>query len=279
MKIKRNQAVLFILLALAALLLAACGGGATATAEATLESGAEAGTDSGAEAEADTSVEAPATGSGLCANPYYPVIEGVSHNYHGVSTDSEFTFTSTISGVREDGFTLTSEFDGVTVTQEWACTAEGLMALTYGGGAAAAVSVTGSEATYETSDVTGVTLPTSIAAGDAWSQTFVISGTQTIPGMEQAATVAGSASTSYAALGEESVDTEAGTFTAMKVAVTHVLDLTVTVNGISTASQFTSTGHTWYVAGIGWVKSVDNAEIAGVAIESAIELTAYSIPE
>ena len=135
MKIKGTQGVLFAMLVLAALLLAACGG-AEPTAEAELDTEAEL--DAGAEAEAEAPAEAEA--SGPCANPYYPVQEGLSHSYLGISTDSEFTFTTTITAVRADSFTLISEFDGVTVTQEWACTEDGLMALTYGGGAAAAAS-------------------------------------------------------------------------------------------------------------------------------------------
>jgi hypothetical protein len=261
----------------ALLFVAGCGGSPEATAEAEAEAGVEAG---GASAEGEATAVAEAGVSGLCANTYYPVLEGASHSYVAAGgPGGDFAFTITVSAVREDGFTLTTESDGVTVTQEWACTEEGLVALTYGGGAAGAISVSGSEATYETSDVTGVTLPASIAVGDTWSQTFNITGTQTIPGMEEAATVDGSASASYEAIGEESVETEAGTFTALKVAVTNIIDLTVNVSGISSASLFTSTGHIWYVAGIGWVKSVDSVEIAGGAFETSIELSAYSLPE
>src|SRR5215216_4457543 len=49
----------------------------------------------------------PVAGEGLCANAYYPV--------------------------REGAFTLTSQFEGVTRTQEWACKPVGLVALQLGG--------------------------------------------------------------------------------------------------------------------------------------------------
>jgi hypothetical protein len=269
MKINNLKFTLLRLGALIALLfVAACGGGVDATMEA----------DAGAEAEGDTSPGAEA--SGLCANSYYPVVEGANHSYVGTGgPDGDFAFTTMVSAVREDGFTLTSEFDEGTVTQEWSCTEEGLKALSYGGGTASAVSLAGVEATFETSDVTGLTIPASIANGDTWEQTFTVTGTQTMPGMEEAATLVGTASTSYAAIGEEAVETPAGTFSAMKVAVTHTIDLTLSISGISSASLFTSTGHVWYVAGIGWVKSVDSVEIAGGAYETSIELTAYSLPE
>ena len=67
----------------------------------------------------------------LCANPLAPVKLGSAWTY-SASGDafSTFTFTSTITDVRLDGFTLTSKLDdGTVLEQDWACKPEGLVAL------------------------------------------------------------------------------------------------------------------------------------------------------
>jgi len=81
--------------------------------------------------------------SGLCSNPLYPVKVGTTWTYQSTgSVEGDYGFTDTITDVREDGFTLTSQFSELTRTQEWACNPEGLTSLTVGGGAAAGISTT-----------------------------------------------------------------------------------------------------------------------------------------
>src|SRR6266508_5721324 len=78
----------------------------------------------------------PVAGSGQCANAYYPVREGATWTYASTGSPAgNYGFTDTISSVRDDGFTLTSQFGELTRTQEWACKPEGLVALQLGGGA------------------------------------------------------------------------------------------------------------------------------------------------
>src|SRR5688500_702287 len=58
----------------------------------------------------------PVAGEGLCANAYYPVREGATWSYKSTSGPTgDFSFTDTITSVREDGFTLTTQFDDVKI--------------------------------------------------------------------------------------------------------------------------------------------------------------------
>src|SRR5262245_18320786 len=75
----------------------------------------------------------PAPRAGLCANAYYPVREGSTWSYKSMGGPTgEYSFTDTITAVRADGFTLSSQFGSLTRTQEWACKPEGLVALQLG---------------------------------------------------------------------------------------------------------------------------------------------------
>src|SRR3990172_5393443 len=98
---------------------------------------------------------------GLCANPLFPVKVGATWTYSNSSGPAgTFSFTDTITDIRADGFTLTSQFTDLTRTQEWACNPDGLLALTLGSaGSAAGLSTPGMNTEFTTSNVTGVTIP------------------------------------------------------------------------------------------------------------------------
>ena len=267
-----------LLTTLTMLLLAACGGsggGETPTeALASPTEAASAATES-SEGEAADSLGGE---EGLCVNRYYPVALGVSHTYTGTGgPEGAYSFTTTITEVRPDGFTLTTEFEGLTLTHQWACTEEGLQPLEYGGGAAATLSTGGSEAQFTTSDVSGVLLPVSISVGDTWGQTFQVAGTQTIPGAGTAAS-SGTVTYTFEALGEESISTPAGDLTALAIATSTTLDFQIDLEGISTPLLFESTGTTYYAEGIGWIGGSDHAEVFGIATDTMIDLTAYTLP-
>ena len=107
----------------------------------------------------------PSVEAGPCVNPYYPVREGSTWTYKGVSSLApSYAFTDTITSVRSDGYTLTSQFDQLTRTQEWACTPEGLVALQMGGG----LNTSGMNLKVETQNASGVTYPVEMNAGDNW---------------------------------------------------------------------------------------------------------------
>jgi hypothetical protein len=266
-----------------AFLLAACGGAAptpdggdpaapgsdapAATAEPTLEPTAEP-------------TAGPATGTGVCAHQFYPVVLGATHTYTASSaTFGSTTFTDTITDVRADGFTLTSEFDGLTRTQEWECTAEGISALQFsGGGAAAGITASGVNGTFETTNATGVSLPANVALGDTWQQSFDITGQMSMAeGMS--ASAVGSASYDFTAVAVEEVQTSAGTFSALRVEGVLTLTLQVDFEGMQVPLTLTSESTSWFAEGIGWVKSEDTTTVAGSeSFESTVDMESYAIP-
>jgi hypothetical protein len=212
-------------------------------------------------------------GTGPCANPYYPVREGATWNYQGTSSLTEpYTFTDSISSVRADGFTLTSEFDELTRTQEWACTPDGIVALQLGGGLTTAQT----SLTVETQSASGVTYPAEVDAGDTWSHSIEFTGTMDIAGNPGDAE--GSTRSDFTALGVESVSVPAGTFEAMKVEIQTTFEATVTFQGVSVPVTFTTTTLSWYAEGVGWVKSDSSGDFMGQAYTDTIELQSYSLP-
>jgi hypothetical protein len=211
--------------------------------------------------------------AGPCANPYYPVREGATWNYQGTSSLTEpYTFTDTITSVRADGFTLTTEFEGLTRTQEWACKPEGILAIEMGGGLTTAQT----NLTVKTQSASGVTFPAEINAGDTWSHSIQFTGTMDIAGNSGEAER--TTQSDFTALGVESVTVPAGTFEAMKVQVQTTFDATVTFQGVSVPVTFITTTMSWYAQDVGWVKSDSSGDFMGQAYTDTIELQSYNLP-
>ncbi len=220
----------------------------------------------------------PASGGEGCAHVYFPVANGASWTY---ASNNEvvglYSFTDTITEVRSYGFTVTGEFEGLVKTMEWACDPEGLIALQFGGGAAASVTTSSGSLQLETTEVTGVTLPWEITPGMTWSQTFVISGDATLA-PDMIGTAEGSIEQGWEAIGMESITIPAGTFDALKVDQTTYFNYVVTVSDITVPIVFEVTGSVWFAPGVGWIKSTGTGEMMGESFSDALELTGYSVP-
>jgi hypothetical protein len=273
MKTGSKQKTLSALLLVFALLLAACGG-AAAEGEASGEVLVE-------EPEVEEALEPEIELGGLCANQYFPVLLNATWDYKGTGEEiGDYTSTDTITEVREDGYTLTSQFEGLTRTQEWACTPEGLSALEYesGSGSSAGLSTAGMTAEFDTTNVEGISLPKVINAGDTWQQSFEITGTINMAeGMSAGAS--GTVLYDFEAMGMETVTVPAGTFEAMKLQIHITFNMVVDVQGMSLPIAFESDTSTWYAPGVGWVKSDESTSLdGGDAFVSGIELQAYAIP-
>lgn len=214
----------------------------------------------------------PVTGAGLCANAYYPVREGSTWNYTDSGSAGSVDYTDTITSIRNDGFTLTTQFDNLTRTQEWSCTPEGLVALQLGGG----LTTQSSGLVIETQSASGVTLPVEIHAGDMWNHSIEFTGTMDMAGTP--AEAVGTATSDFTAIGTESVTTPAGTFDAMKLQVETVLDYKVTFQGMEVPVIFNSSTTSWYVEGVGWVKSDGSGSFQGVTFSDQVILQWYNIP-
>jgi len=219
----------------------------------------------------------PVAGEGLCANAYYPVREGATWSYKSKGSPAgDYSYTDTITSVHEDGFTLTSQFEGVTRTQEWACKPEGLVALQLGGPSAAALNTQNMQLNLMVNNVSGVTFPNEITTGDQWQHTLDFEGKLDIAGTSAEAT--GSAQTNFSALGTESVTVPAGTFDAMKIQVDSTININATFQGISMPVAFSGKYTFWFAQGVGAVKASGTGEIAGTSFTETIELQSYNIP-
>jgi hypothetical protein len=267
-----SRKALLPILFVAAMALAACGG--TPTPAPTIEPGGEKPT----AAAAATESSGGATGTGLCSNDFFPVVVGASWTYSSEGSLGPTTWTSTITDVSESGFTMTNQYDELTATQQWSCTAEGLAALEYGGGPEATLTASGVQGTFETTDTSGVSFPTHIAAGDTWSQSFTIHGDMQLSA-DQSGTADGTVTQSFNAVGLETVETAAGSFEGMRVDAAINFDLQITVQGISVPITFASTMSNWWVQGVGWVKSDSTTTIEGSEpFASSTQLTSFTIP-
>jgi hypothetical protein len=214
---------------------------------------------------------------GPCSNPLYPVKPGATWTYKSAgSLSGDYSFTDTITALRDDGFTLTSQFENLSIAQEWACKPEGLASLTFGGGIAAGISTSGVKMDLTTTNVQGVILPKAVNPGDQWPYSLDFEGSMEYSGAS--ADTQGTASFTFNALGEESVTVPAGTFNAMKIHVDLTLDMQVTYSGFNTPAVFTTSSDVWFAPGVGWVKATSSGEVLGTAYNETIELQSYNIP-
>lgn len=183
------------------------------------------------------STETPSTTeNSLCDNPYYPVRQGATWTYKSTGSPAgEFSFTDTITSARSDGFTLTSQFGDLTRTQEWACEDIGLVALQLGGAPAVTLTAQGVQLDLQINNVSGVTFPKEIIAGNQWQHNLDFEGQVEMAG--QSGNAQGTAVTRFTAIGSESVTVPAGTFEAMKIQVEPTLDINVGSNCYPFRSQ------------------------------------------
>jgi hypothetical protein len=220
---------------------------------------------------------ASTTVEGACGNTYYPVVQGATWTYESTGSPAgEYSFTDTITSVRSDGFTLTSQVGNLTRTQEWSCTEQGLVAQQPGGPALAILSSQDMNFTFDVKKVDGFSYPLEMNAGDEWQHTLEFEGKMEIAGED--ATAAGNAQTVYKVLEDESVNVPAGTFQATKVQVETNIVFTIQVQGIAVPASFSSSYTYWYVKGVGWVKAQGDGNITGTSFTETIELQKYNIP-
>jgi len=242
----------------------------TSTSEPPTESLTEAPS---TEASPTPTQSSSTTGTGPCANSYFPIREGATWSYQSAgSMAGPYSFTDTITAVRADGYTLTSQFKDLTRTQEWACDADGLKALQLGGG----LSTQNMNLQIQTQNASGVTYPKEINTGDQWDYALDFTGTMDIGGNSGAAT--GKETVHFTAAGTESVTVPAGTFDAMKIEGVTTLNITVTYQGVTVPVAFTSTYTYWLVKDVGWVRAEGTGELSGQSFSETIELQSYNIP-
>ena len=213
-----------------------------------------------------------------CDNLYFPVKAGASWVYVGSGDLAEsFNFTNMISVVRPDGFTLSSAFNNLNQTQEWSCTSEGLVALTFGGGPAGGISTQGLDIEITTTNISGVSIPANLQPASAWNYSLDLAGSIILPD-GQKGQAQGTMTTPMKAIGMESVSVPAGTFEALRVEGVPSINLTAIYLGLPIPVSFTGKVTLWFAPGVGWIKSVQNGEFFGNSINSNVELQSFQIP-
>ena len=219
----------------------------------------------------------PVAEAGLCTNTYYPVRQGATWSYKSTGGPAgEYSFTDTISSVRADGFTLSTQIGDLTRTQEWTCSAEGLTALQLGGAPAAMLNSQEIEISLDVTNTSGVAFPSQINPGDQWQQTLELQGTVTF--MNEEAEASGDAQMNFSAVGNESVTVPAGTFETLKVEVHVTLNVDATYEGITLPVAFSGDYTYWFAPGVGWVKASGRGNVLGSSFSETTELQSYNIP-
>jgi len=234
------------------------------------------GTGASTPSEGEATVE-PAeadVASGSCVSAYLPIAEGNTWTYE-LSEPAGTVYTDTVTALGDEGFTISSDFDELTKRTEWACTDEGITALTYGSGPAASLSVGGLEGSFETTDVSGVTLPADLSSGDRWRQMFDISGRFDAGGVQTRVT--GSVIYALRAGDVEAVEVPAGTFDAIAIDTDITLDLTPSTGGVGIPLTLNLDGVQWFAEGVGLVRSESDGDFFGASFSSVAELTSYDV--
>lgn len=251
----RKSALTVSSVIIAGILLVGCG----------LSGGGNSGTPSG------NSTPAAST-SGACANPLYPVAEGVTWNYTLSGTVND-TLTRKITSVSSTGFEDLDTFgNGTTRTGKWNCDNGALIALDPAAGTSANVQVNSASADFTTTSMSGVTLPAAVNAGDTWSQSTTLEGTMTVNGKQ--AQAKNEFTSSCTANGSENVSVPAGNFNAMKVTCQVDMTITVTVSGATVPTTLNFTTVSWYAPGAGMVQSIGTGE----GFDTTTVLTGYTVP-
>ena len=218
-----------------------------------------------------------AAGQSLCTNVYYPVRQDATWTYKSTGGPAgEYSFTDTISAVRADGFTLSTQIGDLMRTQEWTCTAEGLAALQLGGAPAAMLNSQNIELNLDINNATGLTFPSQISSGSQWQQNMDVTGNVTA--FNEQAEATGSVQMSFNAIGNESVTVPAGTFDALKVEVDVNLNVNATYEGITLPVSFTGDYTYWFAPNVGWVKASGTGSVLGNSFSDTTELQSYNIP-
>jgi hypothetical protein len=216
--------------------------------------------------------------AGTCENNLLPVVENASWNYYSVGgPNGDFAYTDTINEIAPDGFTLTSQFPSLTLTQKWFCAQDGLLALQLGGGTTASVSMQNMISDFETMQVSGLSLPRTITPNMKWKYELSMQGFVAMPGEQTQSP--GTFSLDMQELGNETISVPAGTFETGKFQATFTANIDVDFQGSPIRYTINGSSILWYAPGIGFIKSIENIDFSGTSFTSTTELQSYNIPK
>ena len=200
----------------------------------------------------------------LCANPFWPVVEGANWTSNLHTDQGDMTQVDTITDVGSDAFLVdTTQGQSTNYIITWTCTPEGLLWLQTDGGQFAAVFP---DAQWATNSYSGVSIPKQIQPGDSWASSESLTATSSQGSFDFNVNI------DFHAMGVESVTVPAGTFNAMRV------DLVMVFSGQVSGQDFETTYNIsdWVAEGVGLVRSVATSDVGGA--DYSLELASYSIP-
>jgi hypothetical protein len=203
-----------------------------------------------------------------------PIKAGATWNYALTGSISD-TFTRSIVSVDSSGFSEKDVFSTGTVREgKWNCDNGNLITLNPNGGTTASVSFNGASADFQTTSLSGVTLPATVNTGDTWSQSVTIEGVTNVNDIS--ANMKNEFTISCTAGPTESITVQAGTFNAVQITCQTNMNITITMNGSPLpATPLSVNSITWYAPGVGLIKAVNSGAESG---DSTIELLSYTIP-
>jgi hypothetical protein len=208
-----------------------------------------------------------------CFNTYLPVRTGASWNYRVTGFVND-TFTRTITTVTENAFADQDVFSsGVARKVQWRCDSGNLTALNPPSGASASINEEGVWVEFQTTELTGVTIPASLIPAAAWTQAITLEGTQAIYQVNYKAR--NKITSNCTAIGNETVTVSAGTFEAMKVECRVAMEIKLTIEDKPNENTLNLLVTNWYAANVGMIKSVTTGE----SMDATVELLSYSIPQ
>lgn len=214
--------------------------------------------------------------AGSCVNDLLPVTQGSTWNYYSAGgPNGDFFYTDTIREVTPAGFTLSSKFPALTLTQDWFCAEDGLLALQLGGGTAASVSMQNMIADFKTEEISGISIPRAITPNMQWSYKLVMAGSVETPGENTRSP--GTFNLTMQEMGIENVSVPAGAFKAVKIQATFDAQINVDFQGSLFLYTVNGSSLHWYAPGVGLVKSIENIEFSGTPFTSTTELQSYNI--
>jgi hypothetical protein len=218
-------------------------------------------------------------GSGSCYHPYIPVAEGYTRSYR----TADGVTTETVSEVRADGFTVTTTLaDGSSVATEFECTPDGVAGWDFDDTIMDSLEGVPANLDFDI-EIEGLQLPREILPGDTWTAVVNVRISAQAAGVDSSNVI--TIELDYTAVGEETVTTPSGRFSAMRVDyVSSGENIQVVQGPAGTLTQpiFTlnGSGSDWYVECVGKVRSESHATWAGIAtVESTtrMELVDFGI--
>jgi hypothetical protein len=212
-----------------------------------------------------------------CANEYIPVKNNIIYTYSSTGSPSgSYSFTRTITKVRADGFTVDTKYKNQDLPQEWSCKPEGFVPTQLGATDATSILAFEKFTNLTAANITGFVMPPTVTPGAEWNYALDIQGTEKVQ-EGNPATMTGRVAINYVAGNKESVTVPAGTFDAIAIEVSTVIDFNVVSGSNTVKLSLDSTYTVWYAPGVGWVKSNGYGKLGGQDYVETIVLESYTI--